>query len=86
MKTEKQLNEDILKITLVIQEKYPELSKYITEIPITNQERASHEINIKHLSNYFDSLNSILKKYAPSHEGSVSSEENGKQVNQSGNF
>ena len=35
MKNEKELNEDILKITMLIQEKYPELSKFITEMPVT---------------------------------------------------
>ena len=35
MKTEKELNADILKKTLMIQEKFPELSKYIEEMPIT---------------------------------------------------
>ena len=35
MKTEKELNNDILKITLTIQEKFPELSKYIAEMPVT---------------------------------------------------
>ena len=41
MKTEKQLNADILKITLLIQEKYPELSKYITEMPVSNPDTES---------------------------------------------
>lgn len=67
MKTEKQLNDDILKITLLIQEKYPELSKYITEMPVSNPDTETPEINIKHLTNYYESLATILKKYAPNH-------------------
>ena len=70
MKTEKQLNDDILKITLLIQEKYPELSKYIIEFPITNPNKENPEINAKHLTNYYDSLVSVLKKYAPTHDAS----------------
>lgn len=35
MKTEKELNEAILKITSKIHSEYPELSKYLSEIPIT---------------------------------------------------
>lgn len=67
MKTEKQLNNDILKITLLIQEKYPELSKYITEMPVSNPDTENPEINIEHLTNYYESLATILKKYAPNH-------------------
>ena len=67
MKTEKQLNDDILKITLLIQEKHPELSKYITEMPVSNPDIENPEINIEHLTNYYESLATILKKYAPNH-------------------
>lgn len=68
MKSEKQLNDEILKITLIIQEKYPELSKYIAEMPVTNPDKENPEINIKHLTNYLDSLKNLLKKYAPNHK------------------
>lgn len=67
MKTKKQLNDDILKITLLIQEKYPELSKYLTEMPVSNPDIEMPEINIEHLTNYYESLAIILKKYAPNH-------------------
>ena len=70
MKTEKQLNEDILRITLLIQEKYPELSKYIAEFPVTNPDKEHPEINAKHLANYYDSLKNVLKTYAPTHDTS----------------
>jgi hypothetical protein len=67
MKTEKQYNEAILKITLFIQEKYPELSKYINEFPVTNPDIKNPEINVKQLENYYDSLINVLKTYAPTH-------------------
>jgi hypothetical protein len=67
MKTEAQLNADILKITLMIREKYPELSKYISEMPITIPNVESPEINVKILKAYYDSLEAIMKKYAKSH-------------------
>lgn len=70
MKTEKQLNADILKITLLIQENYPELTKYINEFPVTIPDKESPEINIKHLTNYYDSLLSVLAEYAPTHDNS----------------
>ena len=67
MKTEAQLNADILKITLMIREKYPELSKYISEIPITIPDVESPEINVKILQDYYESLEAIMKKYATNH-------------------
>ncbi len=68
MKTEQQLNQDILRITLLIQEKHPELSKYISEIPVTNPDKENPEINARHLQNYYDSLVNILKTYADTHD------------------
>ena len=67
MKTEKELNSDILKITLLITESYPELSKYITEMPVTVPNVEDPVINLKILEDYYNSLQEILKKYAPNH-------------------
>ena len=67
MKTEKELNEAIVKITMTIQEKYPELSKYITEMPITIPDEKHPDMSNENLQNYYDSLKSILKKYDVSH-------------------
>ncbi len=67
MQTEKELNEAILKITMKIQEKFPELSKYIEEMPVTIPDTEDPEINIKHLKNYYDSLEALLKKYDTNH-------------------
>lgn len=67
MKTEKQLNADILEITMKIQEQFPELSKYIAEMPATIPNTISPEINIKVLQDYYDSLAMLLKDYAINH-------------------
>lgn len=67
MKTEKELNKAILKITSKINNEYPELSKYLLEIPITIPEVSSPEINIKILTDYYETLENILKKYIPNH-------------------
>ena len=64
MKTEAQLNDDILKITLMIREKYPELSKYVSEMSITIPDVKSPEINAKILTDYYDSLEAIVENYA----------------------
>ena len=67
MKTEKQLNVEILEITMKIQEQFPELSKYIAEMPVTIPNAISPEINIKTLQEYFESLVILLKDYAVNH-------------------
>jgi hypothetical protein len=67
MKTEKELNEAILKITMTIQEKHPELSKYIGEMPVTIPVTDNPEITTKILQDYYESLLVLLKKYSVEH-------------------
>ena len=71
MKTEKELNDDILKITMMIQSKFPELSKYVAEFPITIPNEANPEINTKVLKEYYDSLEIMLKDYAVNHSSTT---------------
>jgi hypothetical protein len=66
METEKELNAAILRKTLMIQEKFPELSKYIEEMPITIPTN-NPEISIKNLVDYNNSLDNLIKKYAENH-------------------
>ena len=63
MKTEKELNDAILEITLKIRNEHPELIKYLDELPLTIPDVSSPEINRKVLSDYLQSLEKILKKY-----------------------
>ncbi len=62
METEKELNAKILAITMQIQEKHPELSKFIGEMPETIPDEKNPEINIETLKEYYESLNMLLKK------------------------
>jgi hypothetical protein len=68
MKTEKEIEDAILKITMKIQNQYPELSKYLAEMPVTVPDLKKPEINIKNLQEYYNSLLALLKKYAPNHD------------------
>ena len=67
MKTAEQLNDAILKITMKIQEKFPELNKYITEMPVTIPDTDDPEVTTKKLQEYYDSLKALVNKYSPSH-------------------
>lgn len=63
MKTEKELDIAILQITMKIKEHYPELSKYILEMPDTIPNVENPEMNGKALQEYYDSLDTLLKDY-----------------------
>lgn len=67
MKNEMEVNRDILSITLLIQEQFPELSKYIAEMPVTVPNTNDPEINLKTLKDYYDSLSVFFNKYAGTH-------------------
>lgn len=65
--TEKDLNAKILKITMMIKEQYPELSKYVEEMPVTIPDEKNPEITPNNLKTYYDSLYSMLNKYILEH-------------------
>jgi hypothetical protein len=67
MKTELELNESILKITFFIQSNYPELIKYLNEMPITIGNEKDVEINTKILADYLQSLELLLSNYQVNH-------------------
>lgn len=64
---DKDLNSKILQITMKIKDQYPELTKYIEEMPVTIPDEKNPEITPKNLQTYFDSLNSVLNKYLLEH-------------------
>ena len=67
MEIENDVNNDILKNTMVIQESYPELSKYLVEMPVTIPYEADPEITVQSLKDYNESLNTFLAKYSKIH-------------------
>lgn len=64
---EKELNSKILKITLKINEHYPELSKYLEEMPVTIPVDKKPEITLHILSAYYKSLDLLLNTYIKEH-------------------
>ena len=68
MKTKSELNADILKITMTIKQEYPELLKYLNEMPVTIPDSAHPEIDIKTLAAYYNSLNILVKYYSLNHK------------------
>jgi hypothetical protein len=68
MKTENQINTDILNTIMEIKSRYPELSKYLEEMPVRYRE--SDDINPENLKDYYNSLKTLLRKYDNEHNAS----------------
>lgn len=62
------INEKILKITMAIKDNYPELSKYLNEMPVTIPNENHPEVNQKNLEKYYDSLVTLFRNYVAEHQ------------------
>lgn len=69
MKMEHQddLSRKIFLATEKIQEEFPELIKYLDEIPRNFQSNTNKGVSQKALKDYLDSLNDLLETYAKEH-------------------
>jgi hypothetical protein len=68
MQTKEDLDTDIINITMKIQDTFPELSKYITEMPVKISDIKDPGVTLKNLKDYYNSLEALLKKYMEEHE------------------
>ena len=67
MQTIEEINQKILLRTLNIGANYPELSKYIEEMPITIPNLENPQITLQNLKEYYHSLNVLVINYASTH-------------------
>ncbi len=65
--TEKDWNSKILKVTMMIREEFPELSKFLNEMPVTIPNEKHPKVDLENLKKYYDSLILILNKYRLEH-------------------
>jgi len=68
MKTQAELEKDILKITMKIHSDFPELSKYIAEMPENESGNNKIENSIKSFKSYYNSLLVLVSEYAKTHK------------------
>ena len=68
MKTKKERYCDILTITMKLEKSFSVLSKYLEELPAKYSNNFNSNINYIKLKSYYDSLDTILKKYNTHHE------------------
>lgn len=59
----KDINDKIMRITSTIKDHYPELAKNMDEMPVKSSTEDNQEITLENLTNYYESLNSVLNKY-----------------------
>ncbi len=71
MYTKEQLNEEILIITMLIQKRYPELSKFIGEMPVTIPHEEHPHVTHQNLLGYYDSLVAMFTDYGAVHCGAM---------------
>lgn len=67
MKTATDWDKDILRITLEINQKFPELVKFMNEIPVKVLEKDNEAANVKNMEEYYHSLETIVKNYSKTH-------------------
>ena len=58
------LSQDIVAITSLIQDQYPELMKYLDEMPILMQTEPTQEMSKQDFKDYLDSLKKIVEHYS----------------------
>lgn len=62
-KVEKELNKKIIEVTNNIRQNYPELLKYLNEMPETIPSEDDPSVEHKDLSDYYKSLVDLVKEY-----------------------
>ncbi len=67
LESEKTLTERIMAISQLMNDKYPEISQFIAEMPVTNPDAINPAINRMNLQEYYDSLIEMLRKYKANH-------------------
>jgi hypothetical protein len=70
-KQEKEIDAKIFAVISKMNIKYPELLKYINEIPAAERNTDTPDITIKQLNGYYESLCSILMTYGAEHGKSL---------------
>jgi len=71
MKTMQQLNSEILIISMKINTMFPELAKYLEEMPVHMSYTSSTEISVKSLMDYYGSLDAMLENYSIFHRAKI---------------
>jgi hypothetical protein len=69
MKEIKQLSKEINELTLLIEEKYPELYQYLGESPLTIPSNGGRDISSESFAEYLNTLKLLLQHHIDKHQG-----------------
>ena len=67
MKRLQELTREINRLTLKIEQEYPELYKYLDENPVTIPSNGDPEMTTKNFSDYLNTLKELLDNHIESH-------------------
>jgi hypothetical protein len=67
MKTKTEWDQAIMNITMRIHQEFPELSKYVREMPVGDSDKHKDSINIRDLEDYYNSLDELVNNYSKTH-------------------
>ncbi|MFM2285320.1 MAG: hypothetical protein RLZZ543_817 [Bacteroidota bacterium] len=68
MRTVEEVNKEIIDCTISIQAHFPEISKYIAEMPIARTTLNGKDAQLVQLEAYLRSLKTLITKYALNHQ------------------
>ncbi len=68
---EKEIDTKIIEVINTIHKKYPELLIYMNEIPMFERNKENQDITIQQMNGYYESLCTILMKFAAEHGKSL---------------
>jgi len=63
-----EINKEIIRVQMEIQEKYPELMKYVAEMPDTLPVEGSVKVDSNSLMKYLNSLKEMILNYKSKHK------------------
>ncbi len=64
---EADMNAKILEVTMTIRREFPELSKFIEEMPVTVPDKKNPSVTLNNLKGYYESLSGMLHIYREEH-------------------
>lgn len=68
MRNKAEIEQNIIQVSMKIISDYPELVKYLPEMPEHNKAVSGYKMSEYHLSEYLNSLEEVVKRYAKTHE------------------
>ena len=63
--------DDIFKVTLAIDNQFPELVKYFGEMPVEITQDNQSEVSVANLTDYYNSLDLLFKDYTVYHRNQL---------------